>query len=121
MNTLFLKIKKLIKSIISSVTKTERAEDVLDIDVLWKKIKDNPDKLYYTVTEKPFKVIVQNDYFNVLRIDEDREFIVNQSLEKRNLARALLMKPTCLKDIDKKVRGASYCYAIIKEYEKDCD
>ena len=54
--------------------------------------------------------------YKILRIDDNKKFYVKQRFEKANLLDAFELKPSCLADISEKTRGASYCYAIIKDY-----
>lgn len=115
---MFLRIKFWIECLLKYVVKEkERASMELPVDRLWQQMKSNPDKLYFTDAEKKaFRVIVHEDYFEVLRIDPDRVFLVRQRLTKDNLAEALRCNPKKLSDISDRIRGASYCYAVIKAY-----
>lgn len=108
MNMLFSKIKKSL----SMLSKKEKSSNGL-----WKYLVNNPEKTYKTEAKgKVFKVVIQDNFYKILRIEDNKKFYVNQRFEKTNLLNAFELKPSCLADISEKTRGASYCYAIIKDY-----
>lgn len=89
----------------------------LTIEALWDEMSKNPDRVYYTPKEKrPFKCVVRDNSFRVLRITENGEVPVKQVLYKSNLEKAIRCKPSCYTDISDRVRGPSYCYALIERY-----
>ncbi len=108
MNLLFSKIKK---SLFLLFKKGKSSNG------LWRYLINNPEKMYMTEAKgKVFKVVIQDNFYKILRIDENKKFYVKQRLKKTNLLDAFELKPSCLADISEKTRGASYCYAIIKDY-----
>ena len=108
---------KTIKNFLQKRKNIEGDSEGKMIDIIWSVMRTNPEKIYYTETNLPFKVIMDDHSFRVRRITPNGDFIVKQELKKENLGKAISMRPTQLSDINQKIRGASYCYAIIKEYK----
>ena len=55
---------------------------------------------------------------SIERLEPDTSFFVKRKITKNMLSNAINYNPKCVADINGKIIGSSYCYAIIKYYSE---
>ena len=109
---LFKNRRKNIKKVnFESNNEMKNAESTMEVDLL-KYLKDNEEKIYYTISKKQFRYKIGENGLYISRVKNNKK----ETFTFNNLKKALNQMPVDCPSKLYGVRGTSYCYAILCDF-----